>query len=116
MKEAKGFKWLILFLSQIIFSPLLQVILYKYVAVTQGSQQQISFFRTLLFIYLLPFLVSVFILIYTVTSKHNDIMKNPYQLKFSQIAVLSVLSIITIISDYSAVAGYAQMKNMKDFS
>lgn len=117
MKEAKGFKWLILFLSQIIFSPLLQIILYKYVAVTQGSQQQtVGFFRTLLFVYLLPFLVSVFILIYNVISKHNDIMKTPYQMKFSQMAVLSALSIITIISDYSAVVGYAQMKNMKSFS
>jgi len=34
MKEAKGIQWFILFISQIIFSPLIQVILYKYVAVT----------------------------------------------------------------------------------
>ena len=66
--------------------------------------------------YLLPFLLSVFILIYNVTSKHIDIMKNPYQMKFSQMVILAVLSIITIISDYSAVVGYAQMKNMKSFS
>ena len=116
MKEAKGFKWLILFLSQIIFSPLLQIILYKYVAVTQSQQQTVGFFRTLLFVYLLPFLLSVFILFYNVISKHNDIMKNPYQMKFSQMVILAVLSIITIISDYSAIGGYAQMKNMNFFS
>ena len=117
MKEAKGFKWLILFISQIVFSPLLQVILYKYVAVTQGWQQPtVGFFRTLLFVYLIPFLVSVFVLIYTIVSKHNDIMKNPYQMKFSQMVILGVLSVITIISDYSAVVEYAQMKNVKSFS
>ncbi len=37
-------------------------------------------------------------------------------MKFSQMIILAVLSIITIISDYSAVVGYAQMKNMKSFS
>ena len=117
MKEATGFKWLILFISQLVFSPLIQVILYKYVAVTQGWQQPaVGFFRTLLFIYLVPFLVAVGILIYIICSKHNDIMKNPYSIKFRQIAILGVLSAITIISDYSAVVSYAQMKNTKSFS
>jgi hypothetical protein len=43
---------------------------------------------------------------YTISTKHLDIMKNPYRVKFSQIAMLTALSVITIIADYSAIVGY----------
>jgi UPF0716 family protein affecting phage T7 exclusion len=70
----------LLFLSQIAFSPLVQVLVYKHVAETQQwILPDIGFFRTLLLIYFVPFIAGVFIVGHTVTKHYRDISaKGPY--------------------------------------
>lgn len=115
MKDATGIQWLILFLSQIIFSPLVQVLIYKYVAVTQYWQTQtVSFFRTLFFVYLVPFLVGVAVVGYTLLSKYNDANKGPYQMTLRQIAALTCLSIFAIMTDYAAIVSYSSMPSFNN--
>jgi hypothetical protein len=79
MKEAKGIQWLGLFISQIVFSPLVQVLLYKYIAVTQGwTQPYIGLISSLLFIYLIPFFVAIGVIIHSTWQRYLDINRNPY--------------------------------------
>ncbi len=108
MKEATGFQELYLILSQIIFSPLVQVLVYKYVAVTQNwTLPQVSVFRTLGFLYLIPFFVGLIIFLYTLISKFNNVNSGPFYMKIRQMAVLSFLSVAAVILDYLSIVAYS---------
>ena len=108
MKDAEGIQWLLLFLSQLFFSPLVQVLVYKYVAATQGwTMPDVGFFRTLLLTYLLPLLVGFFVLIYYILAKFTNINEGPYFMKHRQLALLTLLSVVPIIFDYIAIVSYA---------
>lgn len=108
MKEAKGFQEFYLVLSQIIFSPLVQVLVYKYVAVTQHwTLPAVSVFRTLGFLYLIPFFVGLIIFLYTLISKFNNVNSGPFYMRVRQMAVLSVLSVAGVVLDYLAIVAYS---------
>lgn len=108
MKDAVGIQWLLLFLSQLIFSPLVQILVYKYVAVTQGwIVPEVGFFRSLLFMYLIPFLIGLIVFLYTLIAKFKDINSGPFYMKIRQIVVLSSLSVLAIVFDYVAVVSYS---------
>jgi hypothetical protein len=108
MKDAEGIQWLLLFLSQLIFSPLVQVLIYKYVAATQGwTMPDVGFFRTLLFTYLLPLFFGFFVLIYYIVAKFDNINQGPFFMKHRQLALLTLLSVVPIIFDYIAIVSYS---------
>jgi hypothetical protein len=89
------------------------VLIYKWVAVTQGwAQPNVGLFRTLLIIYLVPFLGAVGVLVHSTWLRYLDINRNPYYMKFSQMAILGVLNFVSIMCDYTAIVSYAQMQKV----
>ena len=72
-----------------------------------------SFFRTLFFTYLIPFLVGAVVVVYTVLSKYLDANKTPYHMTLRQVAVLTGLSIFSIMADYASIVSYSSMPSFK---
>jgi hypothetical protein len=60
----------------------------------------------LLFMYLVPFIVSVAVVLYFTIKKYEDVNRSPYYLKLKHIILLTVLNIAAILADYTAVFTY----------
>lgn len=115
MKAAEGAVWLLLFIAQIVCSPLVPVLLYKFVAEYGGYYlSYVGFFRTLLFIQVIPFLCGLGILLYTIFSRYTDVNVGPYYMRHRQVATLALLSVVSAISDYVALISYTSISSFTE--
>jgi|LauGreDrversion4_2_1035121.scaffolds.fasta_scaffold94049_3 hypothetical protein len=67
----------------------------------------VGIFRTLLFMYLVPFFISFFFLIYYVVAKYETINQGPFYMKYKQLAILTIISVAAIMFDYLSVFAYS---------
>jgi hypothetical protein len=111
MKAAEGINWLLIFLGQLIFSPLVQVLCYKYIAVTQQqwTPPQVGYFRSLMLLYVIPFVFGGLFLFHTVFVKFTDVNRGPFYMRLRQMGVLAFLSVASVMLDYLAVVSYTSI-------
>lgn len=74
----------------------------------------VGFFRSLLFLNLVPFLCGLGIVLHTVFARYTDVNKGPYYMKLSQMGVLAFLSVASCIADYIALVAYSSIEGYAD--
>eukprot|EP00347_Sterkiella_histriomuscorum_P003333 403364690 len=88
----------------IVFSPHSQYILYQYLKLNYSdSLYPFSYFRLMLLIYLIPFLLSLVLLIYPISQKlYKEVNRSPLYLNMKQLTILSALTVFSVIGDFIA--------------
>lgn len=114
MGKATGLKWVGLLLSNLFFSPYLQYLIYQtYIA--HANWSTVSFFRVLLFLYFIPFLVGSVCAFIKFTKDFSSFLVKPFYLGFSKLVLLVSMNTLALILDYAAIFYYGSQTSTSPF-